>query len=847
MPNTLSNVTDTPSHIIAIGASAGGLEALELLFDALPDNLGCTYVIIQHLSPDFKSMLGEILKKHTNMPTFQALDGEKLLSNTVYMIPAGKRMRIIEGKINLSATATGDQVDMPINELFRTLAQDAKNKAVGIILSGTGSDGSRGIQAMKEAGAMIIAQDTEEAQFTNMPQCAINTGAVDFVLKVASMPQCITNFISHPLSKTTDKFKLHLSQNTGLLEQVLQWIYQKTNLDFKAYKESTVSRRIEHRMSINNKLSLQEYWEYLQSDETEIELVKQDLLIGVTQFFRDRALWDRFREDVVKPLIHAGNPEEPIRIWCTGCSTGEEAYSIAMLFDSTINELGLDRTIKIFASDIDQNAVAYASRGIYPSGICNEIPSNLINEYFTTIEDGNFKVTKKLRGLVVLATHNLIQDPPFSNMDLVSCRNTLIYLQHAAQQKVLASFHFSLKPKGYMLLGNAESPGDFSNYFHTVDTKLRIYQKIQDLRIPVSSIKAQGIRTAAYEPKNTPQIVDRRSKRPTKQRHLSIGFSALQERFFPPTFILDNKFKLVYTYGDTSRFTTKLSPGEVTNDIADLLVPELVNSVLAAALSVTRDDNVILMKNVLTESDAANGYVTYNLNCFSFIENDDANKYIALSLLRDTGLENSTADRIYTPDEQTQQRLTDLDSSLIKCQRMYREALEEIDSSSDELQTINEELMAANEELQSTNEEWQSLNEELYTVNVEYQQNITDLTDANNDLENLTSATGLAVLFLDEKLRIRRYTQPLTRYLNIMDFDLNRPFMDLSLKFEFNGLHELIESVNDTGESINKMLEISDKPPIEISISPYIKGKNNNGVIVSMRRLETADNTVAMD
>lgn len=398
-----------------------------------------------------------------------------------------------------------------------------------------------------------------------------------------------------------------------------------------------------------------------------------------------------------------------------------------------------------------------------------------------------------------------------------------------------------------MLLGNAESPGDFSNYFHTVDTKLRIYQKIQDLRIPVSSIKAQGIRTAAYEPKNTPQIVDRRSKRPTKQRHLSIGFSALQERFFPPTFILDNKFKLVYTYGDTSRFTTKLSPGEVTNDIAELLVPELVNSVLAAALSVTRDDNVILMKNVLTESDAANGYVTYNLNCFSFTENDDANKYIALSLLRDTGLENSTADRIYTPDEQTQQRLTDLDSSLIKCQRMYREALEEIDSSSDELQTINEELMAANEELQSTNEEWQSLNEELYTVNVEYQQNITDLTDANNDLENLTSATGLAVLFLDEKLRIRRYTQPLTRYLNIMDFDLNRPFMDLSLKFEFNGLHELIESVNDTGESINKMLEISDKPPIEISISPYIKGKNNNGVIVSMRRLETADNTVAMD
>lgn len=832
-------VNDSPSHIVAIGASAGGLEALEILFDALPDDLGCSYVLVQHLSPDFKSMMDELLKKHTNMPTHQATEGETLLANTVYLIPAGKLMRVTDGKIYLSELPPDNRINLPINEFFRTLAEDSQNKAVGIILSGTGSDGCRGIQAMKEAGSMVISQDPEEAQFNGMPQNAINTGSVDFVLKVAEMPGYIKNFISHPLTATTtDQFKFHLSQNTGLLEQILKLIQKQTDLDFKAYKESTVSRRIEHRMSINNKLSLQEYWEYLQENENEIELVKQDLLIGVTQFFRDPELWEKLRVEVIKPLVLEATPKDPIRVWTTGCSTGEEAYTIAMLFDSTIKELGLERQVKVFASDIDQTAVAYAANGIYPTGISNEVPSNYLSNYFYTLADGNYQVTKELRSLVVLATHNVIQDPPFSNMDLVSCRNCLIYLQTPAQQKALAFFHFALKKNGYMVLGSAESPGNFSNYFHTIDSKLRIYQKTQDLRIPVSSITSQGIRRGGYEPKTIPQYIERINKRTVKPRNRLIGIKTLQERFLPPTFIIDSKLQLIYSYGDTSFLTTKLKAGEVTNDIADILVPELTSHVLSAAHQVIRENNGILMESVFNQTDTNGELKSYSLNCFSFNEEDEAEKYIAISFVENASSKVLTGDLVYTPEEQTQQRILELDSSLVECQRMYREALEDLDTTSEELQSSNEELMAANEELQSTNEELQSVNEELYTVNSEYQQKIVELTDTNNDLENLLTATELAVLFLDSELRIRRYTRPLTNFLNIMDFDLNRPFMDLSLKFDFDGLHQLIHSVNDGGGPVHEVIDISEESQIEISISPYTIGKDNNGVVVSMRELK---------
>jgi two-component system CheB/CheR fusion protein len=832
--NDVSN-NELPTHVVAIGVSAGGLEALESFFNAADDDIGCAYIVIQHLSPDFKSMMDQLLAKYTNMEIVQAEDGQKVTRNKVFLVPAGKLLRISNGLVVLAELPKENRISLPINAIFTHLSKDTEMGLIGIILSGTGSDGCRGIVAMKEMGALVIAQDPTEAQFNGMPQNAIGTGAVDFVLQTNEMPEYIKNYVSHPLaSAESETFKYHLSQNTDVLRKILILIQEKTGLDFKAYKESTVSRRIKHRISIHNMVSLSEYWEYLQDNEEEIDLVKQDLLIGVTRFFRDSETWDKLKQEVVLPLVKNSEIDKPIRIWCAACSTGEEPYSLAMLFDSVCKEQGIERTIKVFASDIDQVSINYAGNGIYPSSIIDELPGEYLAQYFNQLPDGEFQITKELRTKVVFAIHNIIEDPPFSNMNLVSCRNALIYFQQPAQQKAMAFFHFSLVKDGYLLLGSSESPGKFANYFPAIDSSNRIYQKKSDVKIPIGQISGSGLRRSGYELKTIPQFVDRINRKMGKQKTKSVGLEQLQEEYLPPTFVLNPKLQVVYSYGDTSLFTEKLRAGEVTNDVSEIVRSEIVSSVLSAAHEVIREGNKVLMRNILNEDG-----INYTISCFSFMDEESAEKYIALSFIKDSALSDtsrvSKQVNVYTPDEQTQQRIIELETAYVECQRMYREALEDLDSTSEELQTSNEELMAANEELQSTNEELQSVNEELYTVNSEYQQKIVELTDTNNDLENLLNATDLAVLFLDGELNIRRYTRPIRNFINIMDFDLNRPFHDLSLKFKMDDIHAIVDRVNTDGKSHYSVIDFKDTSGIEISISPYSIGKDNQGVVLSMR------------
>ncbi|MCG8613276.1 MAG: PAS domain-containing protein [Pseudomonadales bacterium] len=830
---------NSPSHIVAIGASAGGLEALQALFDSMPFDLGLAYIVVQHLSPDYISLMDELLTKHTRMAIHLAEEGVALERDTIYLIPAGKLMRIAEGQIYLSDLPPDNRINMPINELFRSVAEDAQNRSIGIILSGTGSDGSRGLVQMKEMGAMIITQSPEEAQFDGMPLSAIDTGCVDFVLPVNQIPTHIQKYISHPLRRhRSNQFLHHFSENLELLESVLNLIREKTELDFKAYKESTVSRRIVHRMSINGKASLKDYHQFLLDNPEEIEQVKRDLLIGVTQFFRDHEVWDVLRADVVIPLVKSSTPGDPIRIWCVGCSTGEEAYTMALLFAECCETLGVTRHIKIFASDIDQAAVAFGATGIYPTTIATEVPVNLLSKYFIQQPDGHYQVTKELRSMVVFATHNIIQDPPFSNMHLVSCRNTLIYLQAQAQQKALAFFHFSLRLDGALLLGSAESPGNFNNYFDIIDSKLRIYRKTKDLRIPVTSIHTGGVRQHRYQPRAIPRYIEESAKIDARRRmpNTPIGQKVIFDHFVPPTMVVNHKLQLIYSYGDCSIFTAKLKPGLVTNDVADVLIPDIASQALSAAHQVIREKRSILLKNVYRcQLEGENTATLWSLKCFPIQEKDSVQTYTAISFLQES--KTNTADIEYDIDQQAQQRISELDKALVECQRMYREVMEELDSTSEELQSSNEELMAANEELQSTNEELQSVNEELYTVNSEHQQKIAELTEANNDFENLLKTTRIAVLFLDSNLNIRRYTHALRQYVNIMDFDINRSFKDLSLKYEFDGLHAKIEKANTEAGSYSQLYVLDDNTEVEVSVTPYTIGQKHRGVVVSMRDL----------
>ncbi len=827
-----------PTHVVGIGASAGGLEALQALFAQMPVDLGIAYVVIQHLSPDFKSMMAELLSKNTKMPTHQAIEGEELVPNAVYLIPSGKLIRIVENRIYLSDLPPDNRINLPINEFFRSLAEDQQNRGIGIILSGTGSDGSRGILALKEVGALVLAQDPEEAQFDGMPNNAINTGAVDFTLSVQDMPEQIRKFVLHPLvSYKRDSFKSHLAENTELLEKILSLVLKHTDLDFKAYKESTVSRRIEHRMGINNKKTLEEYWSYLKENKDEISFIKQDLLIGVTQFFRDTEVWEGIKEQVVLPILRKKREDNVIRIWCTGCSTGEEAYTIAMLFQEGIERLKLDRELKVFASDVDQAAIAFGANGCYPASIASEVPSTLLSRYFVQRSDGSYQVTKLLRSKVVFATHNLIQDPPFSNMDFISCRNTLIYLQNAAQQKAFAFFHFALKLGGYLLLGSAESLGSFNNYFETIESRNKIYRKDRDIRIPVTSMAEAKILHKNYQPKSLPQFLSRDLARKERiKRYQPIGQEVLFNHYVPPTLVFDNKLSLVYSYGDTSLFTRKIQPGFVSNSLTDILVSELVGLALTAANQVLRDHQSVMFNNVFSTGE--NEAVSWSLKCFEATDEGALESNVMISFIREEGASSQRADHKYNIDEQASQRIEELDQSLVEYQELYRQTLEELDTTSEELQSSNEELMAANEELQSTNEELQSVNEELYTVNSEHQQKIAELTESNNDFENLLKTSRLAVLFLDEELKIRRFTHALKAFFNIIDFDIDRDFRDITAKYTFENLDNMVLSVNENAEPTLTVFEIDEETKIEVSITPYVARELNRGVVLSMRKLE---------
>ncbi len=822
---------EKPSHIVAIGVSAGGLEALENFFDSCDSAIGCAYVVIQHLSPDFDSMMDQLLTKYTEMPVLKITDGLDIKANEIYLVGPGMMVSTNGEKFVVEKLRKENNINLPINAIFSDLAYSSHFPTIGVVLSGTGSDGSRGLLALKEANSMIIAQEPSEAQFSGMPQSAIATGAVDFILKTSEMHEYIKTYVSHPLtSLATDNFRQHLTQNSEVLKNILNLVQEEAHLNFKAYKESTVSRRIKHRISINNLSTLSEYWEFIQTSSKEVNLLKQDLLIGVTRFFRDKETWDNILKEVITPIIK--NSSDTIRIWCAGCSTGEEAFTIAMLFDREAKRLNSNTLIKVFASDIDQSAINFASNSIYPASIKDEIPGEYLSMYFTENSDGMYQVCKELRQTVVFAVHNMIEDPPFSNMDLVSCRNALIYFQQSAQQKAMAFFHFSLKKDGFLLLGSSESPGKFSSYFPTVNAQSRIYQKKDDTRLSLGSMSNNNVRRGGYELKSIPQFVERVNRKMGRNRSKSVGLPQLQEQYLPPTFILNTRLQVVYSYGDTSLFTDKLRAGEVTNDVSEIVRADLVSNVLSAAHEVVRETNTVTLKNAFSHDDKS-----FTIRCFSFIDEDVNQRYIALSFLdaSDASISETDAETIYSPDEQTQQRILELETSYIECQRMYREAIEDLDSTSEELQTSNEELMAANEELQSTNEELQSVNEELYTVNSEYQQKIVEMTETNNDLENLLNATDLAVLFLDGDLNIRRYTTPIRTYINIMDFDLERSFFDLSLKFKMDDIHDIVKKVNDEGKSYYSVIEFENTKGVEVSISPYTIGKDNQGVVVSMR------------
>ncbi len=774
-----SKSASQPSFIVGIGASAGGLEAIEAFFTNTPAQSTFAYIVIQHLSPDYKSLMVEILSKKTTMPVRRAEDGMVVEASTVYLIPPKKNLTIYYNHLILSEQDYSLGINLPIDVFLRSLAEDANERAVAVILSGTGSDGTRGVRTVKEHGGLIIVQDEVTAKFDGMPKAAISTGIADFILPPEQMPAQLSAFASQPHKPAEHGIQPVISNEDGLT-RIFSVLRANHKVDFSEYKLSTVSRRIERRMTINQFDDVSDYAHFLERTPAEAGVLFRELLIGVTSFFRDPQIFERLAADAIPDLLESFRDRE-LRVWISGCSTGEEAYTLAMLLREGMEQTGTSRDVKIFATDIDRNAIHFAAVGSYPESIAADIPKDYLTKYFYRRDD-HFQISRTIREMVVFAAHNLVKDPPFTNIDMVSCRNLLIYLQQEAQVKVLKNFNFSLVRNGILLLGSSETTGEMSEHFEPIDAKMRLY-RARGTGKDVYSVGSMSAGDTRARDLRQHYAAGKRSIRHVEESILDRFVTGITGEYLPTAVIVNENLEVRHLVGETEgifRFPT----GRPTMEIDKIVVKELAVPLTTGIQKVFRTGTAIRFTGVglgvpsgSAASAQSGGQRRVDVRIIPLPDRPAQEALVAV-LLSDNEVIRSPRDETTVPydlNEETTKRLDDLEQELQFTRENLQATIEELETSNEELQATNEELLASNEELQSTNEELQSTNEELYTVNTEYQNKIMELTELNNDVENLLESSGIGTVLLDENLAVRRFSSEATRLFRLMESDVGRP------------------------------------------------------------------------
>jgi two-component system, chemotaxis family, CheB/CheR fusion protein len=762
--------------IVGLGASAGGLEAFEQFFRQVTPHSGMAYVLVSHLDPSHASMMTEILQRVAAIPVIEADDGMLAEHDRAYIIPPNKNLAIVHGILRLSDPEAPRGQRMPIDFFFRSLAEDLAEKSICVILSGTGTDGTLGARAVHGAGGVSFVQEPSSARYDGMPNSAIQSGFASYVMPVEMMPEAIINY-----AKTLPIGKEHepaIQGTNGSITKILTAIRSATGHDFSLYKRSTILRRIERRMIAHNIDNTDNYSQYLKGHPDEVLLLFKELLINVTSFFRDAEAFAVLKTEILPKLFENKSEDYTIRIWVPGCASGEEAYSIAILFKEYLAEYKKNFLVQIYGTDIDEDSIQAARAGIYLPNITADVSPERLSRFFIKDEAG-YRIRKEIREMVVFAPQNVIRDPPFSKLDLISCRNLLIYLEPEVQNRILQIFHFSLKPGGILFLSPSESVGDNLDLFGSVNKKWKLFAAKAS---PVRTVIAGGI---TWSDNRFDREADAAKIIPKETNYSEMTRRALIESFAPPSVVTDGAGNILYVHGDTGKYL-RPAPGQASLNILEMAREGLQSNLRMAINEVAamKKSSVSNLRSVKTNG----GRQSVNVKVRLLTDPGAAQRLLIISF---QDAEETTAKEVLARKRrpvalEKTKRVDELEQELLYTRENLQATIEEMQASNEELKSMNEELQSVNEELQSTNEEietskeeLQSVNEELITVNSELESKIEQLSDMQNDMKNLLDSTDIGTIFLDRNLILKRFTRKATRVFRLVATDVGRPIFDI--------------------------------------------------------------------
>lgn len=857
-PPAGTTLSHLPFFVVGLGASAGGIEALLRFFEQMPAANDMAFVVVLHLSPDHESSIAEILQTRTQMPVTQVTETVKIEQHHVYVIPPGKDLLMNDGMLQPVPTARARGTPVGIDVFLRTLAEMHRERAVGVILSGAGSDGTLGLARIKEFGGLTIAQAPDDAEYDSMPRTAINSNMVDIVLPVVDIPQKLLEWSrnakaiqlpsaeqpeeNHPLGVGDGAT---ISQDETTLEEIMAILRHRTGHDFSYYKRASVLRRLERRLQVNALPNIVAYRDYLNQHDDEAAHLLQDLLISVTNFFRDRAAFEALERDIIPSIFAKAAETEQIRAWSAGCATGEEAYSLAMLLcDQNALEEGR-HPIQVFGSDIDEAAIHVARRGLYPDSIITDVAPARLRQHFE--REGKYVCVKKsVREKVLFASHNLLRDPPFSNLHLISCRNLLIYLNRDMQNEVFKTLHYALQPGGYLFLGSAESADSVPKLFVSVNKKHRIYQavpaKASFSRVSSSIITGEGAR------KPVEGIRKSSERRLSKTEELH---QAMVNEYSPPSLLIDQHGDLLYATKHAGQFLHHPA-GETSINIMSIVRPDLQSELRTALflakqsqqavetppVAIRLDDRQTSVRIVVTPGQ--NQYAATGLTLLMFVEvRTNTSGTMALPV----GQDNPAALHLQEELQHTREQLRVLSEQ-------YETALQDLKSSNEEFQATNEELRSTAEELEASKDELQSINEELLTSNLEWKRRVDEMAKDSDDLQNFLAATDIAIVFIDRDLRIMRFTEPCKRLFNVIATDVGRSLLDITHHIEYSGLRQDIEQVLASAELVEREVRSTGGKWHIVRLLPYRNADESLGgvvlTVIDVTRRKAAEDRVRL-